>query len=959
MAFPIPSHLPRRPNPQDVSSQILTKIDAATNQTLNAALATSWLSELDQTIKSTKERIHERIQGDLPEFQRQLAASQSVQERLQTLTTNVDTLNDSVSNEETGLIPTLIGNLTKHARLAQESTDTRVQHEALSHLLKCRRAFKRLEGLVNEGKLSEAVKVCKEMESLLQEVPAPLNQSNIMGDVRRKFRAAQARNEEQLSEAYSRSLNISHHKLFIFPSVQGTYRAPYVGFHAHNFISLVRRSETVLPLSSILASLSPSSLSNHLNTLRRDLTNQFIDYILKQPATATTASSGVVEHKFALIPSPPNEETLTTRLENLSTLFTFLSTHLFSCLPPSQASLFPRSLCKPTTTSTLNNLLIPFLPSSFDLLPPFLELVQRAVAFEDQIVVGLLGNDMNDRPVKAWADAVSGHYERQRRMQILDRARDVVTASEEPSDTFLVEVDAIPEPLPTVVPVQEEISPVKDDAWGFDDDVDTGTDENVEVEEDGWGFDDDVIPEEPEPTPPSETKPTEPSPSPEIINGDDEPDPSDAWGWNEDNDAPPADETVWDDPWGEEPESPATESLSHSRPPAAPSISSPKAATRLEKAANKGKKHHVNGNGTSSATPSPVPSFEASPQPPPHSHTQISKTHTPAQDILAQPLSSTKRPSKLNTRAPPKETYLVSGRTKRIISLVEDVLAEGKHLAISPIFPSASPSSSSALGSIVLSSAPAILDLHRALYPVKFAQELTSAEQGMRFSNDCAFLVEEVKRVNGTLQRGTAAVVGERMDECAKCFRVLSESWFHGTIEREQRAVDKILTEGAQGFTYTAEQDRYDECETAITEVLREVRRLASRLKGILPKSKYYTAIGLVAEAALSRILTDVLALPDIPEVESHRLGELCRIFNAMEGLFVEDPTQPPFVVAYVPSWLKFSYLSELLGASMADITFLFEEGALVDFQVDELVRLLRTSTIGKLQGGHPHTQEQ
>ena len=37
-------------------------------------------------------------------------------------------------------------------------------------------------------------------------------------------------------------------------------------------------------------------------------------------------------------------------------------------------------------------------------------------------------------------------------------------------------------------------------------------------------------------------------------------------------------------------------------------------------------------------------------------------------------------------------------------------------------------------------------------------------------------------------------------------------------------------------------------------------------------------------------------------------------------------------VVAYVPSWLKFSYPSEVLAASMVDITYLFEEGALVDF---------------------------
>jgi len=49
--------------------------------------------------------------------------------------------------------------------------------------------------------------------------------------------------------------------------------------------------------------------------------------------------------------------------------------------------------------------------------------------------------------------------------------------------------------------------------------------------------------------------------------------------------------------------------------------------------------------------------------------------------------------------------------------------------------------------------------------------------------------------------------------------------------------------------------------------------------------------------------------------------------------------------------------------ASLADITYLFEQGALIDFQVEELVKLvralfadstLRTNTINKILNGHP-----
>ena len=85
----------------------------------------------------------------------------------------------------------------------------------------------------------------------------------------------------------------------------------------------------------------------------------------------------------------------------------------------------------------------------------------------------------------------------------------------------------------------------------------------------------------------------------------------------------------------------------------------------------------------------------------------------------------------------------------------------------------------------------------------------------------------------------------------------------------------------------------------------------------MLTKARYFTAAGALTDAALARVLDDVLALPDITEDESHRLSELCRVLNALEGLFIDtdEPEQPSRVVAHVPSWLKFSYLSELLVA--------------------------------------------
>lgn len=73
-------------------------------------------------------------------------------------------------------------------------------------------------------------------------------------------------------------------------------------------------------------------------------------------------------------------------------------------------------------------------------------------------------------------------------------------------------------------------------------------------------------------------------------------------------------------------------------------------------------------------------------------------------------------------------------------------------------------------------------------------------------------------------------------------------------------------------------------------------------IQGVLAKGKYFTAIGQVVDSALSRILDDVLALPDIPEAESHRLSELSKILNALEGLFVgDDPAQVGHICTLCP----------------------------------------------------------
>ena len=49
-------------------------------------------------------QIHERISSDLPDFERQLTTAVSVQERLQSLSQNVDVISEDISNPEVGRV---------------------------------------------------------------------------------------------------------------------------------------------------------------------------------------------------------------------------------------------------------------------------------------------------------------------------------------------------------------------------------------------------------------------------------------------------------------------------------------------------------------------------------------------------------------------------------------------------------------------------------------------------------------------------------------------------------------------------------------------------------------------------------------------------------------------------------------------------------------------------------------
>ncbi|KAF9240649.1 hypothetical protein BU15DRAFT_73879 [Melanogaster broomeanus] len=849
MAFPVPSHLRK----VDVSSHILSKLDSVTFQTLDSAVASSWRTELDESIRRTKKQIHDRIHTDLPAFEAQLASAKSAQQRLHALSRDVDALNRAVRDPESGITPVLLEALKRHQALAQASLNADVLRASLLHLSKCNAQLESVQTLVESGDLPAAVPASAQLSQMLETAPAPVSEATVTLDIKTKLRVLTNRVEELLSNTYAQSMVVSATEVVIRPSKP-------------------------IPLSAILSSLSSSALSAHMTSLRRDLTTHYIDHFLDHPTSLTVSTepdqSGLLVHRLQRLSSPP-QTYKAANLTNLSRILDFISDKLLPILPQSQHDSFPRSLAKPLTTSIMTRLLIPSLPSKLEALPSFLELTKNAVDFETKYVVGLLKGDAFEREIKSWVDNVCAHYEKGRRLRILDDARAVILASATGAkETFFAELVIIPENTPTNL--AEPTPSAAADVWSLDDaqSFKTGSSKSAIDTEDaqtpvtlGDGTKDEPTEEQTDASTQRSTETT----SEELVEGD----------------------VVWDDdPWGDDSGvNEVTLAPSILPPPQAVPTVSPTAA-----------QHRVPPNGRQ-------------------------KTNGHASNGVHQSSDSSRDSNSIG-----REPYPVSALTKHIIQAVEDAVQEGKALASSAIF-SHSPTSTSAPGTLIMQSGALVLDLYRALYTVAAASRLSRTADHMQFSNDCHYLSEEI---DGVLSRELRVpTVKDKLQECKNDLKLLADSWFYV---------------GITAFTDTSDQERYDECEMAITKVLRDVRSVAHTWKPILPKSKYYVAVGMVVDGVLSRILDDILAIPDIPEVESHKLSELCRILSALEGLFVENTSESSFVVSYVPS--------------MAEIFLpIRATGALVDFEIDELAKLvralfadtpLRTRTLDKIMGGRP-----
>lgn len=175
----------------------------------------------------------------------------------------------------------------------------------------------------------------------------------------------------------------------------------------------------------------------------------------------------------------------------------------------------------------------------------------------------------------------------------------------------------------------------------------------------------------------------------------------------------------------------------------------------------------------------------------------------------------------------------------------------------------------------------------------------------------------------------------------------------YGKEMHSQRTILSDLLDGCQGFANCSEEPFFSECGNSVSATIDRLRDVHKEWEPILSRSALLQSIGSLLSTIIEKIIIDIEDLSDISDAESQKLVAFCNSVSKLEDLFLADRRRDgengettervPMTAMYVPNWLKFQYLINILESSLADIKFLWNEGELkLEFSVEEVVDLIR-----------------
>ncbi|KKZ65586.1 hypothetical protein EMCG_08575 [[Emmonsia] crescens] len=287
-----------------------------------------------------------------------------------------------------------------------------------------------------------------------------------------------------------------------------------------------------------------------------------------------------------------------------------------------------------------------------------------------------------------------------------------------------------------------------------------------------------------------------------------------------------------------------------------------------------------------------------------------------------------------------REFYTITDIPDSIMAIISNQISDSEKFTSSEY--SNLPIASS--GPALLSLPTLVIAMFKAVAPMFYPQKFSGGQ--MFLYNDSIYFAEQLRLLTEThnLPRLTPDI--ETLERFGKIA--------YSKEMQSQRTILSDLLDGSQGFGNCAVHPYLGECENAVSAIVDRMRHVHKEWQSILSPSALLQSIGSLLSTVINKMILDIEDLSDISDAESQRLAEFCNQVSKLEDLFLPEskPGQDiaggqaevvPMTAIYVPNWLKFQYLINILESSLADIKYLWTEGELkLEFSPEEVTDLIR-----------------
>ncbi|KAF5523524.1 Centromere/kinetochore protein zw10-like protein [Colletotrichum aenigma] len=291
-----------------------------------------------------------------------------------------------------------------------------------------------------------------------------------------------------------------------------------------------------------------------------------------------------------------------------------------------------------------------------------------------------------------------------------------------------------------------------------------------------------------------------------------------------------------------------------------------------------------------------------------------------------------------------KEIYHISSMPEPVLELILAILEDGAALT-RPEFEN-SPVAAAAPG---LFSLPIFaLAMFRAVSPHYYALDIGG---NMFLYNDAMYLSEKLSELASAWKSRadltTRAQNMLRIDNDIKSLQNFATRAYTNELG-VQKTVLRDLLGGDQSLM---QQDELDSC---VDSAVARVRSLAVTWESILSRSVWYQAVGSLADAISSKIISDVMESSSIGQDDAYRIAQLIAKITELDDLFLPSRTaassgsgkdEIPTTAQYAATWLRLKYLSEVLQSNLNEVKYLWCDSELsLYFSADEVVDLIEAS---------------